>query len=69
MAGMIAMQIDAPHEPLRRVEHPMPRPGAGQLLLTVIACGVCRTDLHVLDGEIPARYPVVPGHEIVGHVL
>lgn len=69
MAAMIAMQIDAPHESLRRVERPIPRPGAGQLLVAVMACGVCRTDLHVADGEIPARYPVIPGHEIVGHVL
>lgn len=69
MAVMVAMQIDAPHAALRRVERPVPRPGAGQLLIAVSACGVCRTDLHVADGEIPARYPVIPGHEIVGHVL
>lgn len=69
MAVMIAMQFDAPHEPLRRVERPIPRTGAGQLLLAVIACGVCRTDLHVADGEVSAHYPVIPGHEIVGHVL
>jgi len=67
--GMIAMQIDAPHRPLRRVERPMPQPAAGQVLIEVSACGVCRTDLHVLDGEIRARYPIIPGHEIVGRVV
>ncbi|MDR7256444.1 propanol-preferring alcohol dehydrogenase [Sphingomonas sp. BE270] len=66
---MVAMQIDAPHSALRRIERPIPRPGVGELLIAVIACGVCRTDLHVADGEIPARYPVIPGHEIVGHVF
>lgn len=66
---MIAMQIDAPGRPLRRVEREVPVPGPGEVLIAVGACGVCRTDLHVLDGEIPAHYPVVPGHEIVGRVL
>lgn len=66
---MIAMQIDAPGAPLRRVERAVPRPGAGELLLEVFACGVCRTDLHVLDGEVAASYPIVPGHEIVGRVI
>lgn len=48
----------------------VPRPGPGELLVAVDACGVCRTDLHVATGELPAhRRPVVPGHEIVGHVL
>jgi len=69
MAVMVAMQFDGPHTALRRVERPVPRPGASQLLIGVIDCGVCRTDLHVADGEIPARYPIIPGHEIVGHVL
>lgn len=69
MTGMIAMQIDAPGHPLRRIERAVPRPGPGELLLKVSACGVCRTDLHVLDGEIAAHYPIIPGHEIVGHVL
>jgi len=44
-------------------------PSASDLLVRVAACGVCRTDLHVIDGEIPARYPIVPGHEIVGYVM
>ena len=69
MALMIAMQIDAPGRPLRRVERPVPRPGPHELLVRVAACGVCRTDLHVLDGEISAHYPIVPGHEIVGYVM
>jgi len=47
----------------------VPRPGPGQLLVRVLACGVCRTDLHVVDGELPdVRSPLVPGHEIVGRV-
>ncbi|RYE57112.1 MAG: alcohol dehydrogenase, partial [Rhizobiaceae bacterium] len=65
---MIAMQIDALGAPLRRVERAVPRPAAGEVLLQVDACGVCRTDLHVLDGEVPARFPVIPGHEIVGRI-
>jgi len=66
---MIAMQIDRPGSRLRRVERPVPRPGDGEILVEVSACGVCRTDLHVLDGEVAANFPVVPGHEIVGRVL
>jgi alcohol dehydrogenase, propanol-preferring len=47
---------------------PLPVPGAGEVRLRVGACGVCRTDLHVVDGELPDTVPVVPGHQIVGHV-
>ncbi|MEX0853203.1 MAG: zinc-dependent alcohol dehydrogenase family protein [Bauldia sp.] len=66
---MRAMVLDAPRRRLRLEDRPEPTPGEGQLLLKVSACGVCRTDLHVVDGELPqARYPVVPGHEIVGTV-
>lgn len=65
---MFAMVCAAPGEPLRGEWRPLPVPGPGELLIAVAACGVCRTDLHVVDGEIPARYPIVPGHEIVGHV-
>lgn len=68
MSGMIAMQVSAPGKALVRIEGPLPEPDTGELLIEVAACGVCRTDLHVLDGEIPARYPVIPGHEIVGRV-
>ncbi|WP_447952776.1 zinc-dependent alcohol dehydrogenase family protein [Sphingopyxis chilensis] len=65
---MIAMQLDAPGEPLRRVERPMPEPGPGEIRVTVDACGVCRTDLHIADGDIRGPLPIVPGHEIVGRV-
>jgi propanol-preferring alcohol dehydrogenase len=66
---MKAMVLRAPRLPLEltRVDHP--RPGPGQVLVKVHVCGVCRTDLHVIDGELPhARSPVIPGHEIVGTV-
>ncbi|MES1974026.1 MAG: zinc-dependent alcohol dehydrogenase family protein [Pseudomonadota bacterium] len=66
---MRAMQCDAPDKPLRAVMRPIPAPGPNEVLLQVGACGVCRTDLHVIDGEIPAVYPIILGHEIVGHVL
>jgi len=71
---MRAMQLAAPapaaEAPLRLVELPVPQPGAGQVLLRVLACGVCRTDLHILEGELPPhRSPVVPGHQIVGEVV
>jgi len=71
MAGarMRAMVCDGPGKALRAEERAIPVPGKDELLVEVLACGVCRTDLHVVDGEIPARYPVVPGHEIVGRVL
>lgn len=69
MARMTAMVIDAPGKPLRLRVSDTPEPGSSQILIEVTACGVCRTDLHVADGEIPARYPIVPGHEIVGRVI
>ncbi len=66
---MRAMILEAPGRPLREMEIPRPEPGPGQLLLKVSACAVCRTDLHVVDGELPRpRLPLVPGHEIVGRV-
>jgi propanol-preferring alcohol dehydrogenase len=66
---MKAMVLERPREPLRLVELPMPAPGAGQILVRVKACAVCRTDLHVVDGELPEpKLPIVPGHEIVGEV-
>jgi alcohol dehydrogenase, propanol-preferring len=65
-----AMRIGAPHSPLALESVPLASLGPQQVLLEVSACGVCRTDLHVLDGELPnARYPITPGHEIVGRVL
>lgn len=64
---MKAMVLDGVGQPLRMKELPDPEPGVGEVCLRVEACGVCRTDLHVLDGELPAiPYPVIPGHEIVG---
>ena len=71
---MRAMQLAAPapvaEAPLRLVELPVPEPGPGQVLLRVLACGVCRTDLHILEGELPPhRSPVIPGHQIVGEVV
>jgi len=64
---MQAMLLDHPHRPLRSATVPAPDPGAGQVRLRVRACGVCRTDLHVVDGELPhPRLPLILGHEIVG---
>ena len=63
------MLLDVPGRPLRPAAIPRPEPGAGQVLLAVRACGVCRTDLHVRDGELPdPKLPLVLGHEIVGTV-
>ena len=68
---MRAMLLDAPHEPLRLTEAARaPRPGAGEVLIRVKACGVCRTDLHLVNGELAnPRLPLVPGHEIIGTVV
>jgi alcohol dehydrogenase, propanol-preferring len=64
------MVLDAPRTPLRAAELPPPEPGAGDVLLQVAACGVCRTDLHVVDGELEhPKLPLVPGHQIVGRVV
>ncbi|MFQ5508531.1 MAG: zinc-dependent alcohol dehydrogenase family protein [Leptospirillia bacterium] len=66
---MRAMRLHRPGEALRLDDIPVPEPGAGQLRLKVAACGVCRTDLHVVDGDLTdAGHPVIPGHEIVGYV-
>jgi propanol-preferring alcohol dehydrogenase len=65
---MRAMELDRVGGPLRLVERAVPVPGAGELLVEVAACGVCRTDLHIVDGEIHGALPIVPGHEIVGRV-
>jgi propanol-preferring alcohol dehydrogenase len=67
---MRAMVLDAPQTLLRTAEIPDPAPADGQLLLRVRACGVCRTDLHVVDGELERpKLPLVLGHQIVGEVL
>ena len=64
------MVLDAPRSPLRLTDLPEPAAGAGELLLRVSACGVCRTDLHVVDGELPKpKLPLVVGHQIVGEVV
>lgn len=56
--------------PLRLIDRPVPEPGPGQLLVKVIACGVCRTDLHLAEGDLPPKAPdVTPGHEVVGEVV
>jgi alcohol dehydrogenase, propanol-preferring len=61
------MILDAPGRPLRGAELPDPEPGSGQVLLEVRACAVCRTDLHVVDGDLPnPKLPLVLGHQIVG---
>ena len=65
-----AQLLESCGQPLRLVDRPVPEPGAGQVLLRVRACAVCRTDLHVVDGELAhPGHPVVPGHEIVGEVV
>jgi alcohol dehydrogenase, propanol-preferring len=67
---MRAVVLERPGEPLRERELPEPEPAPGELLLRVLACGVCRTDLHILDGELPwPGHPVVPGHQIVAEVV
>jgi propanol-preferring alcohol dehydrogenase len=66
---MRAMLFDKAGRPLRQANLPVPKPGAGQLLIRVRACAVCRTDLHVVDGELAQpKLPLIPGHEIVGTV-
>ncbi|QFU14838.1 zinc-dependent alcohol dehydrogenase family protein [Microvirga thermotolerans] len=66
---MEAMVLRRPGMPLVREERPLPRPAAGEIRVAVEACAVCRTDLHVVDGDLPdPKLPVVPGHEIVGRV-
>jgi D-arabinose 1-dehydrogenase-like Zn-dependent alcohol dehydrogenase len=67
---MLAMSLRTPGTPLEPMDRPTPVPGPGQVVIRVLACGVCRTDLHLVDGELPnPRLPVVPGHEVVGTVI
>jgi propanol-preferring alcohol dehydrogenase len=69
MASMRAMVLERPGSRLVLRERPVPTPDAGEILVEIAACGVCRTDLHVVDGELPdPKLPIVPGHEIVGRV-
>jgi len=66
---MQAMVLEAAHQPLKATELPVPEPGPDQILLKVLACGVCRTDLHIYNGELDQpKLPLVLGHEIVGRV-
>src|SRR4051794_40947281 len=70
---MRAMLLERPSsvsdKPLRAVELPVPVPAADEVLIKVLACGVCRTDLHVVEGELPDPVlPIVPGHQVVGVV-
>jgi alcohol dehydrogenase, propanol-preferring len=66
---MEAMVLNGPGQPLVLQQRPMPQPGPLEVRLRVLACAVCRTDLHLADGDLPqARYPIVPGHEVVGIV-
>ena len=66
---MRAMVLQETRQPLRLTDLASPTPGVGQVLVKVRACAVCRTDLHVVDGELPnPKLPLVPGHEIVGRV-
>ena len=66
---MRAMVLDEPGKPLSMRDLPDPHPAAGEIRVRVAACGVCRTDLHVVDGDLPdPKLPVIPGHEIVGHI-
>ena len=62
---MRAMVLNKPRTPLEWTELPERHPGPGEIRVKVLACGVCRTDLHVLDGELPdPKSPIIPGHEI-----
>ena len=66
---MKAMVLHTQRQPLRATEVPIPAPGPGEVLVQVRACAVCRTDLHVVHGELPKpKLPLVPGHEIIGVV-
>src|SRR4029450_10206933 len=64
-----AMVLTRPKRPLELREVPDPRPATDQALLRVLACGVCRTDLHLADGELDAALPVIPGREVLGGAL
>src|SRR2546426_10209966 len=68
---VLALTAQAPieHEPLRLERRPVPEPGPDEILVRVGACGVCRTDLHLVEGDLPlVRSPIVPGHQVVGRI-
>jgi alcohol dehydrogenase, propanol-preferring len=67
---MRAMVLDAARTPLRSADVPVPEPGPGQVRIRVHVCGVCRTDLHILDGELSKpKLPLILGHQIVGEIV
>jgi propanol-preferring alcohol dehydrogenase len=68
-AMLLRRPAPADARPLSRVDLAPPEPGPGEIEVAVEACGVCRTDLHILEGEVPARLPVVPGHQAAGRVV
>src|SRR5215471_4396047 len=66
---MRAMLLSAPKTALQPMQIPDPKPAGGEILVRIDACAVCRTDLHVIDGELAhPKLPLIPGHEIVGRV-
>src|SRR5262245_3147583 len=68
-SAMHAMILPARGARLQLVERPDPVPGPGEVRVRIGACGICRTDLHVVDGELPdINYPIVPGHEVIGRI-
>ncbi len=70
MMVMRAMVLDAPRTALREASVPTPQPGTGEVLVKIGACALCRTDLHVVDGELThPKLPLIPGHQIVGEVV
>lgn len=63
-----AMRLVAPGRALEPAEISLPKPASTQIMINVTVCGVCRTDLHLMDGEVSGKLPIVPGHQVVGHV-
>src|SRR4051812_34432437 len=69
-AAVLSAPAPISQSPLKIEDVPAPEPKPGHVLLKVLACGVCRTDLHVVEGELPPRMPrVIPGHQIVGEIV
>jgi propanol-preferring alcohol dehydrogenase len=68
--SMLAMVLEKSGALLQERKLPIPEPSSDQVLIKVHACGVCRTDLHIMDGELPnLQYPIIPGHQIVGEIV
>src|SRR5690348_16273674 len=69
-AAVLSSPAAISQSPLKIEDVPAPEPKPGHVLLKVLACGVCRTDLHIIEGELPPRMPrVIPGHQIVGEII